>query len=170
MDQQQTLRGLVRLLQLAYSGEMAAAYAYRGHWRSVSDGGERARIQKIEAEEWHHRTLVGEMLERLGAAPDPTREFRARLVGRSLGALCHVAGWYAPMYGAGAIERRNIIEYEDAVDLARGSGHPEFLECLGQMAAVEREHESYFRERLTGHPLTRLFPLWATPRERLPRQ
>ncbi len=170
MDQQQALRGLVRLLQLAYSGEMAAAYAYRGHWRSVGDANERARIQKIEAEEWHHRSLVGEMLEKLDAAPNRSREFRARLVGRTLGALCHVAGWFAPMYGAGAIERRTIIAYEDAGELACASGRHEFLACLGQMAAVEREHERYFRERLTGHPLTRVIPLWATPRERAPRQ
>jgi rubrerythrin len=163
LDQQQALRGLVRLLQLAYSGEMAAAYAYRGHWRSVRDAGERERIQEIEAEEWHHRDLVGGMLESLGAGPDPARERRARVVGRTLGALCHVSGWFAPMYGAGRIERRNIVEYEDAAAFALASGHGEMLECLRRMADVEREHERYFRSRLQGHPLTRVVPLWAAP-------
>jgi len=43
-------RALVRILQLAYSGERAAGYAYRGHWRSVASPEEAARIQKIEAE------------------------------------------------------------------------------------------------------------------------
>ena len=41
---------LIALLQLAYSGELAAAYAYRGHWHSVSAPDERAAIRKIEAE------------------------------------------------------------------------------------------------------------------------
>jgi hypothetical protein len=36
---------------LAYSGELAAGLAYRGHWRSVRDAAERERIQTIEAEE-----------------------------------------------------------------------------------------------------------------------
>jgi hypothetical protein len=59
----QTAReNLVRILQNAYSGEVAAAYAYRGHWRSLKDSPEKERIKKIEAEEWHHRTRVGRWL------------------------------------------------------------------------------------------------------------
>jgi len=161
-------RDLVRLLQLAHAGEMAAAFAYRGHWRSVSDLEEQERIRAIEADEWHHRKLVAEMLAQLGAGPARLSEIRARIVGRTLGALCHVAGWFMPMYGAGAIERKNIVEYEDAVALARACGRVEFLECLGRMAEVEREHERYFRERLAGHPLTRFVPLWKTPPVRDP--
>ena len=46
---------LVAILQLAYSGELAAGYAYRGHARAVSDSDQRERIRKIEDEEWHHR-------------------------------------------------------------------------------------------------------------------
>src|SRR5260221_489962 len=65
---------LVRQLRGAYSGELAAAFAYRGHWRSVSDDGERERIRTIEAEEWHHRELVGAMLRQLGAKPNAVRE------------------------------------------------------------------------------------------------
>ena len=36
------------LLQLAYSGEKAAALAYRGHARSVRDPGQKSAIAKIE--------------------------------------------------------------------------------------------------------------------------
>ncbi len=28
-------QNLIRILQSAYSGEMAAAYAYRGHWKNI---------------------------------------------------------------------------------------------------------------------------------------
>jgi hypothetical protein len=37
---------LVHLLQMAYSGEKAAAYAYAGHWRSVRKPAERTMIRK----------------------------------------------------------------------------------------------------------------------------
>ena len=39
---------LIALLQLAYSGELAAAHAYRGHWHSVRQSDERESIRKIE--------------------------------------------------------------------------------------------------------------------------
>ena len=62
MDSEQARRALVKVLQHAYSGEQAAAYAYRGHWKSVSDPAEAERIRRIEDEEWHHRDLVGGLL------------------------------------------------------------------------------------------------------------
>src|SRR5437764_10111164 len=76
------LDNLVKILRLAYSGELAAAYAYRGHWRSVSDEPTRARIHEIEDEEWHHRRLIGEMLAQLDTKPSRIREVRAFLIGR----------------------------------------------------------------------------------------
>jgi demethoxyubiquinone hydroxylase (CLK1/Coq7/Cat5 family) len=69
--------GLIAVLQLAYSGERAAGYAYRGHWRSLRDPGERERVRRIEDEEWHHRRQVGDMLEALGSRPSRIRELRA---------------------------------------------------------------------------------------------
>ena len=100
---------LVEILQLAYSGERAAAYAYRGHWHSVSNPEERQGIRKIEEEELHHRRLVGEILSTLGSGPDPWREVRASIIGRTLQALCHVAGWLLPMYGAGKGNTNSIF-------------------------------------------------------------
>ncbi|MDQ5844613.1 MAG: demethoxyubiquinone hydroxylase family protein [Acidobacteriota bacterium] len=156
-------RRLIDILQLAYSGERAAAYAYRGHWRSVNDKEERKRIEEIENEEWHHRALVGEMLQKLGVVPNRSREVRALLVGRTLGFLCHFTGWFAPMYGAGRLESRNIVEYETAARYAQRSGHNEFVDCLLTMAEVEWEHEKYFRSRVLLHPLARRFSLWPQP-------
>lgn len=154
---------LIAMLRLAYSGELAAAYAYRGHWRSVSDSDERSRIRRIEDEEWHHRRLVGEMLERIGAAPSASREARAALLGRILGALCHLTGWFAPMYGAGRLESRNIREYESAARYAYRCGRGEWVDCLLTMAEVEWDHEHYFRSRVAGHRLIRRVPLWPAP-------
>ena len=156
-------KNLIARLQLAYSAERAAAYAYRGHWHSVFDNDERVRIEQIENEEWHHRELVGEMLESLGAHPNRQREIRALLIGRGLGLLCHVMGWLAPMYGAGRLESRNIGEYETAARHARACGREDLIDCLLTMAEVEWEHEYYFRSRVLWHPLGRRLRLWPAP-------
>ncbi|HXL82282.1 MAG TPA: demethoxyubiquinone hydroxylase family protein [Pyrinomonadaceae bacterium] len=153
----------INLLRLAYSAELAAAYAYRGHWHSVSDADERAHIRQIENEEWHHRQLVGEMLDKLQTRPSRVRELRAAIVGRALGFLCHFTGWLAPMYGAGRLESRNIREYETAARYARAAGHEEFVDCLLTMAEVEWEHEKYFRSRVLLRSLGRRLSLWPQP-------
>ncbi|MCU1348111.1 MAG: ferritin-like protein [Acidobacteria bacterium] len=157
------LARLIRQLQHAYSGELAAAYAYRGHWRSVSDPGERERVHAIEDEEWHHRELIGGILRELGASPLPGRELLFLIIGRTLGAACHVSGHFFPMYGAGKLERKNIVEYEDAADYALACGRTDLIDCLLTMAEVEWEHEQYFRSRVTNHPLLRIFRLWGPP-------
>jgi rubrerythrin len=157
------LNELIKILRLAYSGELAAAYAYRGHWHAVKDEATRARIREIEEEEWHHRRLVGRMLEEVGAKPDRAREIRAVVIGRTLGVMCHVAGWLLPMYGAGKLESRNINEYETAARHAARSGRTEFVDCLLAMAEVEWEHEKYFRALLAGHKLGARIPLWPLP-------
>jgi rubrerythrin len=163
MSQAEGLEALVAILKLAYSGELAAGLAYRGHGRAVSDPGERAGIRKIEDEEWHHRDLVGGMLKDLGSGPDPRREKRALAIGRVLGFLCHVSGWLPPMYGAGRLESRNIREYEAAARHAMEAGHPELVDCLLTMAEVEWEHERYFRGKVLSHRLGRRLPIWPEP-------
>jgi rubrerythrin len=154
---------LVALLQLAFSGELAAAHAYHGHARAVADPEERRHIETIEREELHHRALVGDMLRALGAGPSPARERRAACLGRVLGALCHVTGWLAPMYGAGRLESRNIREYESAARLAHAARFPQWVDCLLTMAEVEWEHEHYFRGRVLAHRFAARIPLWPEP-------
>src|SRR5713226_8375242 len=154
---------LIALLQLAYSGELAAAHAYRGHWHSVRQADERESIRKIEDDEWRHRKLVGEMLADLGAGPSKRREIRAAIIGRTLGFLCHVTGWLAPMYGAGKLESRNVKEYETAARYARDCGCVDLIDCLLEMAEVEWDHELYFRSRVKEHVLGRRLPLWPQP-------
>ena len=154
---------LIALLQLAYSGELAAAHAYRGHWHSVRQTVQRESIRKIEDDEWRHRKLVGEMLAGLGAGPSKRREIRAAIIGRTLGLLCHITGWLAPMYGAGKLESRNVREYETAARYARDCGCVGLIDCLLEMAEVEWDHEFYFRSRVMEHALGRRLPLWTQP-------
>src|ERR1700704_3952683 len=154
---------LIALLQLAYSGELAAAYAYRGHWKSVRKAEEKTAIQNIENDEWRHRKLVGEMLASLESGPSRRRETRANLIARTLGFLCHVTGWLAPMYGAGRLESRNIREYETAARYAHECGRSDLVDCLLEMAEVEWDHEHYFRLRVQEHSLGRRLHLWTQP-------
>ena len=154
---------LITILRHAYSGERAAALAYRGHWRSLPDGPDRRRIREIEEDEWRHRECVGGMLAGLGERPSLWRDARAAIVGSVLGVLCHVAGRLAPMYGAGRLERTNIREYETAALLAVETGRDAWIESFLEMAEVEWEHERYFRSRVGGHPWARWIPVWTAP-------
>jgi hypothetical protein len=156
-------RRLLRLLRLAYSGELGAAIAYRGHARSVRDPGERARLLQIEAEERDHRERLGRMLAGVGIAPSRWLEFRSAWVGRGIAVFCAVGSWFLPMYGAGQIERRNRVEYENAARAAVRSGYAEFAHDLIAMAEVEWEHEEFFRLKAVSHPLSRIFPIWSAP-------
>jgi len=147
---------LIRILQHAYSGEVAAAYAYRGHWKSLRESPEKQRIRKIEAEEWEHRLRVGEWLEKLDAKPRAMRDKVFWTIGRTLGLSCYISGWFMPMYFAGRLESKNSVEYEDAAVFAKELEMDECLDDLLDMARVELEHELFFREVVAGH---RLLPI-----------
>ena len=142
---------LIRILQNAYSGEVAAAYAYRGHWRSLKASSEKERIKQIEAEEWDHRRRVGEWLTKLETQPRPAREKVFWTIGTVLGHTCFVSGWFMPMYFAGRLESGNSVEYEDAALFAKELGMYDLVADLLDMARVEVEHEVFFREVVTGH-------------------
>ena len=146
-------KNLIRILQNAYSGEIAAAFAYRGHWKSLKESPVQEAIRKIEAEEWHHRERVGRWLETLGAKPRPIREAVFWTIGLTLGLTCHLSGWFMPMYFAGRLESGNVVEYEDAAAFAKELGMTECVDDLLDMASVELEHEVFFREVVTGHRL-----------------
>jgi demethoxyubiquinone hydroxylase (CLK1/Coq7/Cat5 family) len=147
---------LVRILQGAYSGELAAGLAYRGHWKSVKRADERAAIQKIEREEAVHRQRVGEILASLCARPLKFREAKMWMIGRTIGLSCHALGRFLPMYFAGRLESGNVVEYEDAASHARALGLTACEADLLVMARVEKEHEMFFLSTVTGH---RLLPL-----------
>jgi demethoxyubiquinone hydroxylase (CLK1/Coq7/Cat5 family) len=145
-------RQLAHVLQGAYSGELAAAYAYRGHWKSLRAGAERERIRQIEDEEWVHREKVKVIMAALAVAPMQSREKLMWTIGRVLGLFCHLAGWFLPMYFAGRLESGNVVEYETAARHARLLGFEEFASDLEHMARVEGEHEIFFREMVARHP------------------
>ena len=154
---------LINTLKSAYSGELGAINAYTGHRKSVSDPAEKQMIYRIEVEEIYHRERVGEILSLLGDAPSVPQDRTMDWVGKTLGYLCSLSGWFAPMYGAGLLESRNIKEYEEAAEYALAAGHIEFIDDLLVMAEVEWEHEKFFREKCSSHFLYHWFPKWPIP-------
>lgn len=156
MNRDDHLHHLIHILQNAYSGELAAALAYRSHWQSVRNPLERERIQQIEHEERVHRERVGQMLAQLQAAPQKIREVKMWVIGRTVGASCYLIGWFLPMYFAGRLENGNVDEYDIAAFHADHLGLSEFAAELRWMSEVEREHELFFMRTIAEH---RLLPL-----------
>jgi len=151
-------RLLGELLQKAYSGEMAAAFAYRGHWKSLGRDTEIARIKQIEDEEWMHRKNIARMLWHLDFCASRTKEVKSWVIGRVIGIGCHLLGWFWPMYFAGRLESANTKEYETAASYARELGLFDFETELLNMSIVEKQHEMFFLEVIREH---RLLPLAA---------
>lgn len=156
-------QNLIRILQNAHAGELAAAYAYRGHWKSLKDSPEKLHIQKIEAEEWTHRANVRKWLGKLDAEPRKFREKVFWTIGRSLGITCYISGWFFPMYFAGRLESQNVQEYVDAAEFAKELGMNDCFEEMMEMSHVEAEHEDFFRKIVAHHfllPITKTFFRW----------
>jgi len=155
---------LIRILQNAHAGELAAAFAYRGHWKSVRSADERENIKRIEQEEWAHRENNLKWLKVLGAEPRRFREKVFWTIGRTLGVLCFVSGWFLPMYFAGRLESANTKEYETAANFAKELGMHECCDELMEMSLKELEHEEFFRLTVADHrllPLTRKVFKWS---------
>lgn len=156
-------QSLIRILQNAYSGELAAAFAYRGHWKSVKNSGEKERIRQIEAEEWEHRANVKRWLDHLGAEPNPRREKIFWTIGKTIGLACFVSGWFFPMYFAGRLESGNVQEYVEAAEYARELKMLDCFDEMMQMSRVEQEHEDFFKEIVSRHmllPITKKYFRW----------
>ncbi len=159
-----TRQNLIRILQNAHAGELAAAFAYRGHWRSLRESAEKTHIKKIEAEEWAHRANVRKWLEKLGAKPNDRREKIFWTIGKTIGTACYVSGWFFPMYFAGRLESQNVQEYVAAAEFARELEMPECAEEMIEMSVTEQEHEDFFRQTVANHrllPITRKIFHWS---------
>lgn len=163
MDPQGARLELGRLLQLAYSGELGAIHAYLGHRRSLRNFRERLELRRILEDEIRHRRQLLRMLGDLQLAPDAYRERKLTFIGRTIGLLCRIGGWFIPMYGAGRLESQNIVEYERAARLAWLGGRALWSDELLTLAEVEWDHERYFRDKAASHWASRLIPLWPRP-------
>jgi hypothetical protein len=143
----ETRRRLIKLLQMAYSGEKSAALAYEGHSGSVRNEEEKLAIALIAQEEWEHRQVVGQLLASLGEGPNPWREAIQTLIGYIIKPACYLSGWFFPMLGAWLLEEMNVNEYATAQGYAQFLGLLDFVAELEVLSVKERSHADYFKAK-----------------------
>ena len=113
-------------------------------------------LQQIEREDWMHREDVARLLRALGGHPVKRLEVGYAISGRIIGMLCHVTGWFMPMYFAGRVEHSNADDYAVAASHADQLKLSDYAVELRRIAEVEHAHELFFLSCIAGH---RLLPL-----------
>lgn len=148
---------LVDLLQMAYSAEKAAAFAYQGHAGSVKNEAEKAAIRQIELDEWNHRKEVLEIMQKYNIPVSKYYEFRFHIVGKMISFSCYVIGWFMPYYFAGRLESGNVCEYFRMMQYFHEIGILEHNTILYEMGIKEKEHEIYFLSKIKSKKLLPFF-------------
>ncbi len=142
---------LVNLIQMAYSAERAASFAYQGHAGSLRNPQERARVKQIEQDEWDHRAEMLALMKKYDIPINQYYEWRFYLIGKFISASCYVIGWFMPYYFAGRLESGNVCEYIRMKRYFNELGITEHDQALLQMAVREKEHEVCFLEMIRNH-------------------
>ena len=148
---------LVRLLQLAYSAEKAAAFAYIGHAGSVRNPEEKTAIRQIELDEWQHRETVLSIMQQYNIPISRYFEIKYHVLGRIISASCYLIGWFMPYYFAGRLESGNVCEYFIMMRYFNELGITRHDDVLYEMGIKEKEHEVYFQKGLQNNRLLPLF-------------
>jgi len=148
---------LVKLLQKAYSGEKAAAFAYIGHARSLRDPAAKVAVRQIEADEWKHRENVLGLMRRYDVPVSRWLEVKLHIIGRVISASCHVIGRFMPFFFAGKLESGNVCEYFVMMRHFHSLGIREHDAMLYEMGMKEKEHEVYFLGQIKA---SRLMPIF----------
>ena len=150
-------RVLCDLLQMAYSAEKAAAFAYQGHAASITNAEDKAAIHQIELDEWGHRHEVLAIMQRYGIPVSRYYEVRFHIIGKVISFSCHVIGWFMPLYFAGRLESGNVCEYFRLIHYFHELGITEHDQVLYDMGIREKEHEVYFLDRIKNKKLLSVF-------------
>ncbi|MEQ8838788.1 MAG: ferritin-like domain-containing protein [Lacipirellulaceae bacterium] len=148
---------LVELLQLAYSAEKAAAFAYIGHAGSVKDAEAKEVIKQIELDEWGHRETVLAIMQEYDIPISRYKEVKYHIIGKIISASCYVIGWFMPYYFAGRLESGNVCEYFVAMHYFNDLGITKHDDALYEMGMKEKEHEVYFQKSLENNGMLPLF-------------
>jgi hypothetical protein len=148
---------LVKLLQLAYSAEKAASFAYIGHAGSVRDPVQKAEIKQIEMDEWGHRASVLEIMNEYEIPVSRFNEIKYHAIGKLISLSCYVIGWFMPYYFAGRLESGNVCEYFVMMHYFQELGITKHDEVLYEMGMKEKEHEIYFLNSLENNRLLPVF-------------
>ena len=148
---------LVDLIQMAYSAEKAAAFAYIGHASSVKGKEEKIAIRQIEIDEWNHRTEVLHIMKEYDIPVSNWYEFKFHVIGKIISGSCFVIGWFMPFYFAGRLESGNVCEYFRMKQYFNSLGIKKHDVVLYEMGIKEKEHEVYFLEQIKDSKLLPFF-------------
>ena len=144
-------------MQMAYSAEKAAAFAYQGHASAVKNPEEKIAIRQIEMDEWYHRTEVLAIMQQYNVPVSRYYEIRFHIIGKLISFSCHVIGWFMPFYFAGRLESGNVCEYFRMRQYFNSLGIHEHDKILYDMGIKEKEHEVYFLEQIKTNKLLPFF-------------
>jgi len=145
------------LLQMAYSAEKAAAFAYQGHAGSVKDVDAKQAIHQIELDEWNHRKEVLEIMNHYNISISAWYEFKFHVIGKIISFSCYVIGWFMPYYFAGRLESGNVCEYFRMMQYFHSLGIVKHNQVLYEMGIKEKEHEVYFLSKIKHKKLLPFF-------------
>lgn len=148
---------LVDLIQMAYSAEKAAAFAYIGHAASVKNKEEKIAIKQIEIDEWNHRDEVMLLMKEYDIPVSKWYEFKFHVIGKLISGSCFVIGWFMPFYFAGRLESGNVCEYFRMKHYFNSLGIKKHDIALYEMGMKEKEHEVYFLEQIKDSKLLPFF-------------
>lgn len=148
---------LVDLIQMAYSAEKAAAFAYIGHAASVKNKEEKIAIKQIEIDEWNHRAEVMLLMKEYDIPVSKWYEFKFHIIGKLISGSCFVIGWFMPFYFAGRLESGNVCEYFRMKHYFNSLGIKKHDVVLYEMGMKEKEHEVYFLEQIKDSKLLPFF-------------
>lgn len=148
---------LVDLLQMAYSAEKAAAFAYQGHAGSVKNEEEKSAIHQIEIDEWNHRKEVLAIMNYYGIPISTYYEIKFHIIGKIISYSCYVIGWFMPYYFAGRLESGNVCEYFRMMHYFHELDIHEHNDILYEMGIKEKEHEVYFLQKIKNKKLLPFF-------------
>lgn len=148
---------LVDLIQMAYSAEKAAAFAYIGHAASVKNKEEKVAIKQIEIDEWNHRDEVMLLMKEYDIPVSKWYEFKFHVIGKLISGSCFVIGWFMPFYFARRLESGNVCEYFRMKHYFNSLGIKKHDVVLYEMGMKEKEHEVYFLEQIKDSKLLPFF-------------
>lgn len=145
------------LLQLAYSAERAASFAYQGHAGAVKEQADKIRIKEIEDDEWQHRAEVLRIMQEYEVRISAYYEIKYYIIGKIICYSCYVIGWFMPMYFAGRLESGNVSEYFNMKDLFNQLNITRHDAVLTEMGMKEKEHEVFFLSKIKTHKWLPIF-------------
>lgn len=150
-------RKLVNLLQMAYSAERAAAFAYQGHAGSVKNEDEKLAIKQIEIDEWNHRSEVLCIMQIYNIPISKYYEIKYFVIGKIISFSCYVIGWFMPYYFAGRLESGNVCEYFRMMKYFHELGITTHNTILFEMGIKEKEHEMFFINKIKHKKMLSIF-------------